>query len=132
MTALLLKLIPRISKPAPVVWVIAIAAVYSLVAFVLMPLGVFWSPDNGMRYVQMQHIHWDAGLQIPIDYPGQALDPSLHVPPYHKLLYRVLDGQIYLAWPPYFALVSKLPSLVLGDAWCPRHSGGFWGAGGYG
>jgi hypothetical protein len=64
---------------------LAVSLLY-LVAFMTLPKSVFWSPDEGVKFVQL-HVSCGAeNSHHPIPYRGQQLDPTydfsqkLHMP----------------------------------------------------
>jgi len=73
---------------------------------------VFWSPDEGGRYLDMRQMLVGFQLVNPLPYPGRIVDPELnHVP----LQYWRQDGsEIYSWWPPTFPAVSSVPYRLLG------------------
>jgi hypothetical protein len=82
----------------------------------LMPKHVFWAPDEGGRFIQMQTMHWRNGLTYALPYAGQRLDPEAYFfpggarPGQELAVFPVLhsDGDMELHWPIWFCLVARL------------------------
>lgn len=85
-----------------------------LVIAQLWPQGVFWSPDSGLKYLQMASLRWDNGLRFDIPYPGQALDPDFSAVPLGPTFYEVREGHIYVVWPLLFPILSLAFYWLLG------------------
>lgn len=94
--------------------IIAVAGVYSLIAFTFMPPGVFWSPDSGMKYIQMQNIRWEDGLELSINYPGRDLDPEFQMVPLLRGYYKANSEGLQPVWLPYFPLAARVAHDVFG------------------
>ncbi len=92
------------------------AAVLVLAAYVavlsVMPKHVFWSPDEGAKFVQMETVHWDGGLAYSLPYPGRATDPEYKLYPSwcrnEDLFPHPVDGEIRFHWPLWFTLASGM------------------------
>lgn len=91
-----------------------ILSVYVAV-FLVLPRGVFYSPDAGGKYFQMIGYHWDHGLRCEIIYPGGPKDPDFHFHGHHAeqaactsiYPYRNKAGTTTTGWPPWFPLAAK-------------------------
>ncbi len=86
-----------------------------LVAFSVTPKTVFWSPDEGAKFVQLHTACWtnEAGRSLP--YPGQRLDPTYNFYPQSPLYPQPrAGGQVQCHWPVWFPLLSRLPFKLLG------------------
>ncbi len=81
----------------------------------VMPKHVFWSPDEGARFIELQSMRWQNGLSYALPYPGQYLDPGLRFFPDVRV-YPVLgaDGTIRFPWPIWFPLLSRGPFAMFG------------------
>ncbi|MBP7687999.1 MAG: hypothetical protein KA765_08830, partial [Thermoflexales bacterium] len=89
-----------------------VVCVYLLCLLALPAQPVFWSPDEGGKYLTLQQIAATGEWSRPLPYPAAPIDPLLqHVP----LLYwlRVNDA-IYSWWPTWFPALSSLPYQLLG------------------
>lgn len=93
------------------------AAVVLLFVYVgilwVMPKDVFWSPDEGIRFITLETFHWDHGLRTALPYRGAALDPEFKFYPgrcAERDLYPspAKDGSIRFRWSIWFPLVSRL------------------------
>ncbi len=73
---------------------------------------VFWSPDEGGKYLTLQQITTTGEWSGPLPYPAAPIDPLLqHVP----LLYWLrADNTIYSWWPNWFPALTSLPYQLLG------------------
>ncbi len=68
------------------------------------PQQVFWSLDEGGKYIYMRSIAETGRINSPLLYPARALDPELeHVPLY---FYIQKGDQIHSWWPVVLPLVS--------------------------
>lgn len=89
-----------------------LVCLYAICLLTLPDRPVFWSPDEGGKYLTIQQMtqtgDWDAALP----YPANPIDPLLqHVP----LLYWLrVDHAIYSWWPGWFPALSRLPYQLLG------------------
>lgn len=93
---------------------LVLAVVYAAAIFA-QPVGVFWSPDEGGKLVQILNLRWVDGLRQSIAYPGQWLDPTYRFNPFvHPYGVFVGDEQ-YLSWPIPFPLLTWPFYTLLGD-----------------
>lgn len=77
-----------------------------------MPPEVFWSPDEGIKFIVLETVHWDGGFRYALPYRGAAVDPQFKFYPsncYENDLYPapVGDGTIRFRWPIWFPLISR-------------------------
>ena len=93
----------------------AVLVVYLLVLRSL-PKNVFWSPDEGGKFLQLHSIHWNRGLTYAVPYVGQRMDPSLEFFPrfpgpgaIEAFPYptTAADGTAQFHWPIWFPLISR-------------------------
>ncbi|MCB0163632.1 MAG: hypothetical protein KDI79_05355 [Anaerolineae bacterium] len=96
---------------------LAVSLLYTIV-FITLPKSVFWSPDEGAKFIQL-HVSCGAENQLqPTPYHGRQLDPTYAFfpkAPYAPYYPQPLDnGQIYCHWPIWFPLISTLPFKLLG------------------
>jgi hypothetical protein len=90
-----------------------------LAALVTMPPEALTHHDTGAKYLQVRNLRLTpGGLDYSINYPARPLDPGLDFVPFRERYYYV-DGQnrIYLQWPIFLALLTRIPWKVMG----------FWG-----
>lgn len=75
--------------------------------------------DTGAKYLQVRNLRLaPSGLDYAINYPARALDPGLdYVPFREKQHYIDSQGHIYLQWPIFLGLLTRIPWKVMG----------FWG-----
>jgi len=96
------------------VWAVAggIVGLYLLCLLALPNRPVFWSPDEGGKYLTLRQISTTGEWSAPLPYPAALIDPLLqHVP----LLYWLrVDDAIYSWWPTWFPALSSLPYRLLG------------------
>src|SRR5262245_22450808 len=95
------KLEERLGRRAALLAVLGVAGA-------VLPHDVFWHSDEGAKFIQLLNLRLGPeGLDTAIRYPGQALDPALHLVPFHPKQYR-LDGagHIYLQWPIFLPLLT--------------------------
>jgi len=80
----------------------------------IMPRHVFWSPDEGGKFIELQTIQWHGGLTYVIPYADQWIDPAFKFYPHlfgsdgDPFLYPVAaeDGTVRFHWPIWFPLIS--------------------------
>ena len=94
------------------------AAVGVLLVYVavlcLMPKHVFWSPDEGGKFLELHSLHWDGGLTYRVPYAGQRLDPHFEFYPGVSTVegdtfpYPAVSttGGVRFHWPIWFPLLS--------------------------
>lgn len=106
--------------------VAALGFVLIVYAFVLggMPQPVFWSPDEGIKYIMLRTFTWDSGLKYAIPYSGASMDaefkfyPSVDPFPHKDDMYPfpLSDGSVYFPWPIWFPLFARIPFLFFGTS----------------
>lgn len=104
----------------------ALGLVLLVYLFVLgwMPKDVFWSPDEGIKYIMLRTFTWDSGLKYAIPYQGASMDsefkfyPSVNPFPHKDDMYPfpLSDGSVYFAWPIWFPLFAWIPFLFFGTS----------------
>lgn len=68
------------------------------------PAGIFWSLDEGGKFLYLQSVLASGDPRAPLPYPGRGLDPGLEAVP---LFYWIKAGaEIYPWWPVGFPLLS--------------------------
>lgn len=70
----------------------------------LAPREIFWSLDEGGKYIYLRSILESGRLNTPLLYPSQSLDPSFEFVPLYYFL--PCDGSICSWWPLALPLVS--------------------------
>ncbi|MDM8532616.1 hypothetical protein QUF63_15715 [Anaerolineales bacterium HSG25] len=85
-----------------------------LLALAQLPMTVFWSADEGAKYLQMQTLRgWQGGGQYDLPYLGRDLDPDYLFYPQHPIYPQPkAGGQIQFHWSIWFPLLSFLPYSV--------------------
>src|SRR4051794_13006276 len=90
---------------------VAVLLVY-LAVFVRLPQRVFWSPDEGGKFLELHSLHSHGGQPYTVPYAGQRIDPGFQFyPRYHATFpypTRDVDGTIRFHWPIWFPLLSRL------------------------
>lgn len=80
-------------------------AVYLIVAWFILPLQAFWSPDEGAKLLQLQYLRWENGRPAyDIEYTGRDLDPQFQFAS-GGILFEA-GGRLYLHRFPLFPLLS--------------------------
>ena len=105
----------RFGPPWSAWWLIGGLFCAYAATFALMPWQpIFWSPDEGGKYLLLRQLAAGLGSGMALAYPGAGLDPALaHVP----LLYWLGNGgAIYSWWPLWFPLISAPFYSLLGMA----------------
>ncbi len=99
----------------------ATIAVIYLAIFVRMPLGVFYSPDSGGKYLQLIGYRWDGGLKYTVTYPGAVCDPQGLFQGHNAeseltTIYPYLNqqGKLQTGWPALFPLMTRPLYLTFG------------------
>lgn len=97
-----------------------------LFIFSQMPTSVFWSPDEGAKFIQLHTLHWEGELRYLVPYPGHRLDPAYIFYPHpldpshifyaQSILYPtpLTNGDVHFNWPIWFPLISSLPFHLFG------------------
>jgi len=79
-----------------------------------MPKHVFWSPDEGGKFIELHCIEWHGGLRYSRPYAAQHIDPEFKFYPHvstpdgNPFPYPVTDsgGTVRFNWPIWFPLLS--------------------------
>jgi hypothetical protein len=79
-----------------------------------MPKHVFWSPDEGGKFIELHSIRWHGGLTYTVPYVGQWIDPNFNFYPHvstsdsDTFPYPVAgpQGTVRFHWPIWFPLLS--------------------------
>lgn len=69
-----------------------------------LPKEIFWSLDEGGKYIYLRSILESGRLDTPLIYPARSLDPNLERVPLYYYIPR--EGQIHSWWPIALPLVS--------------------------
>ncbi|MBF6612035.1 MAG: hypothetical protein IVW55_02790 [Chloroflexi bacterium] len=90
-----------------------------IAALVVMPPDALTQHDTGAKYLQVRNLRLTpAGLDWSINYPARPLDPNLQFVPFNPKQYYVdSKGRIYLQWPIFLGLLTRIPWKIMG----------FWG-----
>ena len=88
-------------------------------ALAFLPPQALTHHDEGAKYLQVRNLRLTtSGLDWSINYPARRLDPGLRFVPFHpKQHYVDSQGRIYLQWPIFLGLLTRVFWKVLG----------FWG-----
>lgn len=95
-------------------WVAAggICCLYLACLSLLPNRPVFWSPDEGGKYLALRQMTATGDWIAPLPYPAASIDPQLRSVP---LLYWLrVDDKIYSWWPVWFPVLSSGPYLLFG------------------
>jgi hypothetical protein len=90
------------------------AAVLVLAGFSGSRHRVFWSPDSGLRFVQVEALIRQGYRRVSIPYPGAHLDPEARYLPFGGWFLSRREGALYIVYPPYFPALASIPYQVLG------------------
>jgi hypothetical protein len=90
-----------------------------LIAFSTLPKSVFWSPDEGAKFLDLHTLlNWRGGSIYQAPYPGQRLDPDYVFYPgasdQSAFPQPLADGQVDFSWSIWFPLISVIPFKLLG------------------
>lgn len=101
----------RIAKD-PLLWVTCVLALVYLGCASMRPDGIFWSPDEGGKYVHILSMIKTGSPSAPLEYPGRYLDREARFVP---LFFCSHEGdQIYSWWPTGFPLLTLPLYMSLG------------------
>jgi hypothetical protein len=80
--------------------------VYLSLAWFILPPHAFWSPDEGAKLLQLQHLRLENGrLAYDIEYTGRQLDPELQFASMGLL--EINDKRLYLQRFPIFPWLTQ-------------------------
>lgn len=97
---------------------LGIVALLYLVALLSMPPQGLTQHDTGAKYLQVRNLRLTpTGLDWSINYPARSLDPDLQFVPFRSRQHTIEGGRIYLQWPIFLGLLTRIPWKLLG----------FWG-----
>ncbi len=114
----MLASVNRLRRYGPLAAAALVVLLVDIAAVTTLPRGVFLTPDEGGKYLEMHSLRWtDAGLEYELPYGGRDLDPEHRFYPGvapHTFPYPVAtsDGAILFHWPIWFPLLS-LPFYAL-------------------
>jgi hypothetical protein len=102
---------------------LVVLEVYAVTLFSI-PLGVFWSPDEGGKYFELRSIQWQGGLRTVFPYAGRRIDAALAFRPRSPgdpsatFPYGAVaeNGEIRFHWPLWFPLLSWVGFQLFGVA----------------
>lgn len=101
---------PQRIDPLLGVWVVLFLLYLALVA--IRPPQVFWSLDEGGKYLYIQNVLKTGSPSAPLIYPGEHLDPQLTFVPLY--FFQQNGDHIYSWWPVGFPLLVLPLYRVLG------------------
>lgn len=88
----------------PLFWLACgLLAIY-LIWVAFYPPEIFWSLDEGGKYLHIQSIVRSGDVSAPLPYPGRYLDRDLQFVP--LMYWSRSDAQIYSWWPVGFPIIS--------------------------
>ena len=111
-------------RPAAAV-VVALAVLYAGLILAL-PADLFWSPDEGSKFLQLESYRRAGGLRQSIVYGARAIDPGFRYypsrlsdgnterPPVALYPQPLQDGRLESNWAPLFPLMTLIPFHLLG------------------
>lgn len=93
-------------------------AIY-VITLAISPTRVFWTPDEGAKWLEMHSVRVQGDLRYVVEFPAQRLDPESHYLPHAGIFPRPAtgpDGRLYLAFetPVVFPLLSSVGHAVFG------------------
>lgn len=99
----------------PLLLLAALAVLYGVLAWGILPGHVFLSPDEGQRFVQVQSYVRSRWSTAAMEYPGRELDPAGDYIPVPAVRVQASDGvRFYVRYPDLFALLSSFFYALLG------------------
>lgn len=102
----------KIIHPDPLFIVAAIYFILVMVWSATLPDHIFWSLDEGGKYLYLENLIKTGEINAPFIYPGVSIDPMQnHIP----LYFYIKNSQgVFSWWPYWFPLVSYPFYLLLG------------------
>lgn len=86
------------------IWLCIIFFIVYMVLVALRPQGVFWSVDEGGKFVYFQNVTRSHSFSSPLDYPGRSFDPTGEFYPSYYAIHR--ENQIYMWWQAAFPIAA--------------------------
>jgi len=83
------------------------------ISYVYMLTQTFFSPDNALRFLQIQSLVAKQWSTFALDYPAEFLDPDFFFTPYFRS-YSIINQQLYFNVSPYFTILSSWFYALLG------------------
>ncbi len=83
-----------------------VAAIYGVLAFLVLPQDAVFSSDEGLKFIQLQNFTRKGWRDFTIDYPGRDLDPELSYVPINNPPPLIRDGKIFAVYPIFFPLLA--------------------------
>lgn len=112
------KLIARSTFHRPALVSLILVALLYLAALISLPPQGLTQHDTGAKYLQVRNLRLTpSGLDWSINYPARSLDPELNFVPFHDRQYYTDGERIYLQWPIFLGLLTRIPWKLFG----------FWG-----
>jgi len=102
----------RLMLRDPLIWTTCGLLVFYLIWVAFYPSEIFWSLDEGGKYLHVQSIARAGNPSTPLPYPGRYLDRNLQFVP--LMFWSRSEDQIYSWWPVGFPLISTALYLVFG------------------
>ncbi|OGV51622.1 MAG: hypothetical protein A2017_08480 [Lentisphaerae bacterium GWF2_44_16] len=93
---------------------IAITASLYLLVQCCLPKDVFWTSDEGNKFIQTQNI--SSFNEIRINYPAEDIDPEYKYFPYCGHHFKKLDNGVYSFYPFYLPYISSFFYKAAGTA----------------
>lgn len=80
----------------------------------IMPKHVFWSPDEGGKFIELHSIRWHGGLTYTVPYAAQRIDPNFNFYPHLSAAHSDTfpypvpgpQGTVRFHWPIWFPFLS--------------------------
>ncbi|HXV98233.1 MAG TPA: hypothetical protein VEC93_07410, partial [Anaerolineae bacterium] len=94
----------------PLLWTTCLLLIIYLGWVSFYPPNIFWSLDEGGKYIHLQSIIESGNPGAPLLYPGRYLDQKLNFVP--LFFWARQDDQVYSWWPVGFQLIT-LPFYLL-------------------
>lgn len=99
-------------------WSLAVIVCFLLICLIALsqtPTSVFWSPDEGGKFIQLLTLlRWKDGRPDKIPYLGQRLDPDYKFYPPRFFPQPTDNGQVHFWWSLWFPAMSIAPFKLLG------------------
>src|SRR4051812_41012241 len=100
----------RVKVHVPALASLLIVALIYVAAYLSLPPDALTHHDEGAKYLQVRNLRLTpSGIDWSINYPARRLDPQLQFVPFNqKQHYIDNQGRIYLQWPIFLGLLTRV------------------------
>ena len=92
-----------------------VALVVVILILLILPADVFWTPDEGGKFLQMYGMMSPNVPQPQVSYPSRVMDPDLHFYPAGTVYpCYAADGKVILGWKSLFPRITLFFYMIFG------------------